>query len=911
MLIALAAALALNAAGEWTVDDVVLQITASQFDVAPDGRTAVCVRSAPDPEEREFREKLWLVDLETGASRPLTQGTAKESAPRFAPDGRRIAFLTARADDDEDEHAGAEEPKTQVWVLRMDGGEATAATDFSEGVAGARWIDAETLLVAARERLERDEAAKDEGGDASEAVEDLGRFRAGGARFFTIDVSSDGGAPRRVGAALARSAGGIEDFEVAPGGRHAVALHAQSPSFEADGRTPPRALLWDLGEGTARELFGGRKSKPFAFSWSPDGATLYAAANDPTVDGEDMAGITVLFAVDVATAAEQRVDLDWERGLTVPEVVPVAGGFVARLADGARPAIARYARSAAGAWHGERLAGAHAAHVQSFVARPETNRCVYFTSTASEPGRWYAATLRDALLEDPVPLEDLSSEFAGKTFAKSEVIQFAGAGGDSVEAILFHPHAAAAEGRHPLILMTHGGPFGADYDQFTDSWAYAPNLYCERGAYVLAVNYHGSSDYGRAFAESIRGRVYELELEDLCRGIAHVAEREPIDLDRLGAIGWSNGAILSVALCTTLERFAPGFDYRFRVCVNGAGDVNWTSDYGPCAFGAAYDDYYMGGPPWQLAERYVGKSPLFHAERCRTPTLTLFGSEDTAVPTHQGWEWHRALARVGSAESRFVLFPGEPHSLEQLMHQRRKLEEELAFVERHLFGRDRAAAPAALVEGSRLWTALAAREFARVDGALGERVNDVLVPETVAVGLIRVGRFEVTREQWRQFRPETPVGLADRNLPIAGVTFAEAEEYARWLARATGAPFRLPTDEEFEELAEAAGDDENTLDSWAGFAPRPEDAEDLLAWTSERLGGGAPLLLPVGSRPPATFGAPGRKVAVFDLGGNAAEWIANGSPAGKPAGGAAAVASDPFEADPPIPPAYIGLRVVR
>jgi dipeptidyl aminopeptidase/acylaminoacyl peptidase len=69
----------------------------------------------------------------------------------------------------------------------------------------------------------------------------------------------------------------------------------------------------------------------------------------------------------------------------------------------------------------------------------------------------------------------------------------------------------------------------------------------------------------------------------------------------------------------------------------------------------------------------------------RTPTLILFGSEDRTVPTQQGWMHYRALQQLGKTDVRFVLFPGEKHILKKLAHQRRKIQEELAWLDRYLF----------------------------------------------------------------------------------------------------------------------------------------------------------------------------------------------------------------------------------
>src|SRR5207244_3887700 len=77
--------------------------------------------------------------------------------------------------------------------------------------------------------------------------------------------------------------------------------------------------------------------------------------------------------------------------------------------------------------------------------------------------------------------------------------------------------------------------------------------------------------------------------------------------------------------------------------------------------------------------------PFYKFDRVRTPLLIFHGTEDRAVPTFHGWMQYRALQQLGRAEVRFVQYPGEPHGLGKLVHQRRTQEEVLAWLDKHLF----------------------------------------------------------------------------------------------------------------------------------------------------------------------------------------------------------------------------------
>ncbi len=201
-----------------------------------------------------------------------------------------------------------------------------------------------------------------------------------------------------------------------------------------------------------------------------------------------------------------------------------------------------------------------------------------------------------------------------------------------------------------------------------------------------------------------------------------------------------------------------------------------------------------------------------------------------------------------------------------MAHQRRKLEEDLAWFDRHLFGTHEAPNPA-LKKGSPLDRHLARAQASRVGGAYGVHHGEELIPETVASDIlegVEVGRFEVTAAQLAASNREA-TAPATPNHPATGVLFVRAEAYVARLAKITDRPFRLPTVQEAQKLAKSAGTGGNTLNHWAGYPPNPEDAERLRQATSA-LTGAAPLLRPVGS-----FGGLGTD-PVYDLDGNVAEW---------------------------------------
>ena len=199
--------------------------------------------------------------------------------------------------------------------------------------------------------------------------------------------------------------------------------------------------------------------------------------------------------------------------------------------------------------------------------------------------------------------------------------------------------------------------------------------------------------------------------------------------------------------------------------------------------------------------------------------------------------------------------------------------------------------------------ALKRRQARREGQRYGLMEKGVLAPETVRYGGLHVGRFEVTHAQFGEFDKQYEVGPGRENYPASGVTFERARAYCAWLSRATGRRYRLPTAAEADDLYAEPADGDNTLDAWAGYAVNPDDAARLRPKLVE-LGAGA-LLREVGA------GRAAGDAAVFDLGGNVAEWVTAKDGKGELRGGSADQPADAKRRRDDAAPEYRGFRVVQ
>ena len=805
---------------KWSPKDVIESETASSFQFSPDGKSIVWVKRIPNKEKDTFISKLFLTRLdmkekEEFVNVQMTYGEDSESSPFFSKDGKLIYFMSSR------------EKENTLWALNTAGGEAKEVVTFEESVSNLKWKNDETLLFLAEEGKLLKELEAKEKKDNVIAVEDTVLFKP--VRIFEYSLKDE--TIKRVSTNNKQ----IGDFSVSKDGKWLVSTQIMSPHYNTDGKPKPTYHLYNLENGIVNEILSGKYQTPGSFEFSKDGKKLYFTAitsGNPEWEG---AGISELYVMNVSDRSISKVDINNDWGIGYGGFKVFDDGVLVNIAKGVLNPIAYVEQNKKGKWTQKELNfGEKSGRVFISEISEDEKQLVFTYSTASTPRQYGLASVnlkKKAFFTKEETLFKLNGHLDKLPKAKTEIITWTGALGETVEGILYYP-INYTEGRaYPLAVTPHGGPAAADIDSWSDRWSYFPHLLAEKGIFTFKPNYHGSSNYGQKFVESIKhGNYYELEIEDILTGIDYLESKGLITKDSMAALGWSNGAILSTMLSVRYPEL-------FKLIASGAGDINWTSDFGTCSFGVTFDQSYFGGAPWDdkngktYNEIYITKSPLFELEKVKTPTLIFHGSEDRAVPRDQGWEYYRALQQTNNTPVRFLWFPGQPHGLGKLTHQYRKMEEEILWIDTYLFGKPSTKNPA-IKKDSPLAVLKESLKIKKHDLLIGDFQNEVLIPEVVLLGKdsISVGKFEVTNAQYAQFKTNHTFSALQSNFPVTGVSHSDAMAYTKWLSEKTGKTYRLPNAKEAEKWNEKAvksAKKENTLNYLAGYDLTIDDAKKL------------------------------------------------------------------------------------
>jgi dipeptidyl aminopeptidase/acylaminoacyl peptidase len=231
-----------------------------------------------------------------------------------------------------------------------------------------------------------------------------------------------------------------------------------------------------------------------------------------------------------------------------------------------------------------------------------------------------------------------------------ESFWFTGAHNDKVEGFLVKPPNFDPSKKYPVKFLIHGGPEGA----WGDDWSYRwnPELFAANVYVVIMINFHGSTGYGQKFIDAINGDWGGAPFEDLMKGLDYAEEHYAfIDKTRECALGASYGGYAI--------NWILGHTDRFKCLVSHDGMFNAESAWGTTEE-LWFNDWEFKGTPYDNRAMYEKWSPHQYAKNFKTPTLVIHGQRDYRLDVSEGLQLFTTLQMEG-VPSKMLYFPDEGH----------------------------------------------------------------------------------------------------------------------------------------------------------------------------------------------------------------------------------------------------------
>lgn len=249
-------------------------------------------------------------------------------------------------------------------------------------------------------------------------------------------------------------------------------------------------------------------------------------------------------------------------------------------------------------------------------------------------------------------------------------ISYPSANGRNAHAFHYPPtnagFAPSAGELPPLIVIGHGGPTG----MASSTLKLATQFWTSRGFAVLDVNYGGSTGFGRAYRDLLRGQWGVVDVEDCVAGARHLAAQGLVDPDRLLVRGSSAGGLTTLCALAFHDLFKAG------ACYYGVSDLAGL-DADSHKFESHYNQYLIA-PPERAEQVYRERSPIHHSDKLTRPMIFFQGLDDMVVPPQQSEVMVEAL-RARGVPVAYITLEGEGHGFRKLDSVVRTLEAELVF----------------------------------------------------------------------------------------------------------------------------------------------------------------------------------------------------------------------------------------
>lgn len=612
--------------------------------LSPDGSHVLYSVTSTDWQENAYDSEYWLVKKDKAPIQLTRTTKGSSSGAEWSPDGQWIGFLADRGQ------------KTQIYILSIDGGEAMAITNESDGILSFDWSpDGSKILFAKTEpESKKIKDFKERfGGFGVEGQEyklnhlwlmnfDLDSIgRLGLFPCYTDSISKQNIPCYSFPKAQRVTEGDftVGGYEWSPDGKTIAYNRQPDPLITSGVRSD--IVLYDVTTLKSQTIIK-TPAGDNVVGWSPDSKQIaYASAVNDTLTY--FFKNRKLYIYTIATAASKTLGGVFDEDMN----------FIAWTPQGIWFSAAQKTKTALFLLDPLK---------DTWINTP-TGNDLFVNASFSKDGTMVAYTSRknDGINEVSVSTKggtmkqvtQFTDQIKDWNTPSNEVIRWKSKDGTEIEGILIKPKNFQANTKYPLLCVIHGGPTGVDRPDPIASYVYPIMQWCEKGAVVLRVNYRGSAGYGEKFRALNVRNLGIGDMWDVMSGVDHLAKLGIVDTNRMGCMGWSQGGYISAFLTTNTN--------RFKAISVGAGISNWMTYYVNTDI-TPFTRQYLQATPWSDPTIYLKTSPINNINKATTPTLIQHGEFDRRVPIPNAYELYRGL-QDRNVPSKLIVYKGFGHGI--------------------------------------------------------------------------------------------------------------------------------------------------------------------------------------------------------------------------------------------------------
>lgn len=611
--------------------------------VSSDGKTVAFTIGDVNFDANRIVTQIYVTSLEGGGMKQLTTGDRSSSSPRFSPDGKKIAFTTG----------------SQIWVMDSDGDNKEQVTKISTGAAGPVWSpDGKWIAFTSevypdckddecnKKRDEQAEASKVKAHIVTRLLYKHWDEWRNVKRTHVFVVSSKGGTARQLTTGDFDSppyaaASGV-DYAFSPDSTEIAFL--QNPDKVEAISTNSDIFVMPLSGGAPKNITVRNRGYEAGPVYTRDGKfILYRSQATPGFEADRWR----LMAYNRATGTS--VELTKGFDLQVEDILLSPDGNSIYFSAGERGKHPIFRISSGGGVPQKIVPNVFATNVR---ITPDGKTLVFAASSMHSPAEIYSTS---AYGSDVRALTSVNAQLMSSANLKpAEEVEWTGALGKKIHGYIIKPNNFDASKKYPLVVLIHGGPQSAWYDNWGYRWN--PQVFANAGYVVFAPNPRGSTSYGQQFVNEISGDWGGKVYVDLMNGVADVLRRNTyIDRSRVGAAGASYGGYMVNWILG--HNNDPRF--RYKVLVSHDGVYNLESMYATTEE-LWFPEWEFKGTPWTNPAMYSRWSPHKFVNNFNTPILIIHGELDYRVPIGEGMQLFTAVQRKG-IDSKMLIFPDEGH----------------------------------------------------------------------------------------------------------------------------------------------------------------------------------------------------------------------------------------------------------